>query len=114
MFPCPAGKVAEAGRAGMVPFALSILVWPDLSLQVSQLSRVLLHLPKIAPGPGLTLLSCVAAERIYECMYVLGALCYLVPSASPLRPAKCYEAKGMSKLISPLLLCLATYTKESV
>lgn len=24
MFPCPAGKVAEAGRAGMVPFALSI------------------------------------------------------------------------------------------
>lgn len=47
-------------------------------------------------------------------MSVCGALFYLEPQASPLRPAKCCEAKGMAKPISPLLLWLATYTKESV
>lgn len=110
MLPCPAGWMADAGWAGVVLFALSILVWPDLSLQVSQLSRVLLHLPKIAPGPGLTLLCFVAVLSMYVFMFV----CLYVLSASPLRPAKCYEAKGMSRPTSPLLLCLATYTEESV
>lgn len=69
MLPCPAGLMAEAGWAGMVPFAVSILEWPALSLQVSQLSKVLLYLQKLHRSGASTAELC--GSTVYLCVSVV-------------------------------------------
>lgn len=53
----------------MVPYAVSILVRPALSLPVSQLSKVLLHLPEIAQVQANTAELCGSA--VYVCVSVV-------------------------------------------